>query len=91
MGKLLFGLAFSHRATAFLNKMTSGKLRSNIVKKAKALIYDPHPPGCKKLVGFTDGEEDVWRVRAGDYRILYIVRPEEVIVIDIDHRKDVYR
>ena len=35
------------------------------------------------------GTEAIWRVRSGDYRILYVVRAQEVVVIDIDHRKDV--
>jgi mRNA-degrading endonuclease RelE of RelBE toxin-antitoxin system len=37
------------------------------------------------------GNDAVWRIRSGVYRILYVVRPAEIIVIDIDHRKDVYR
>lgn len=39
------------------------------------------------------GDEAVWRLRSGDYRILYVVKsnPEEIIVLDIGHRKDVYR
>jgi hypothetical protein len=40
------------------------------------------------------GEGDpVYRERSGDYRILYVVRsnPDEVLILDIDHRKDVYR
>ena len=37
--------------------------------------------------------ESVYRVRSGDYRILYLVRTNygEVVVLDIGHRKDVYR
>jgi len=38
-----------------------------------------------------DGEERVYRVRSGDYRILYCVRGIIVVVLDIDNRKDVYR
>lgn len=52
---------------------------------------DPRPPGCKRLTAVTHGTDPVWRVRSGDYRILYVCRPNEVVVIDIDHRKDVYR
>jgi mRNA-degrading endonuclease RelE of RelBE toxin-antitoxin system len=68
-----------------------GKVRAQIVKKARALLTDPFPPGCKKLVGVTSGTDAVWRVRSGDYRILYVARPNEVIVIDIGDRKDIYR
>ncbi len=70
------------------------KIRMQLIKKAKALIIDPHPPRSKKLRGVTtEGGEPIYRLRSGDYRILYIVRsnPGEVIVLDIDNRKDVYR
>ena len=71
------------------------KQRAQIVKKAKALILNPFPPGSKKLKGITihDGEA-VHRERSGDYRILYVVKTKPhslVIVIDVDDRKDVYR
>jgi hypothetical protein len=41
----------------------------------------------------TDDGEPVYRERSGDYRILYVVRtnPDLVLILDIDHRKDVYR
>ena len=91
MAKLLWGLAFGPAATAFLNAMPPGKVRAQIVKKAKTLQGDPYRPGCKKLVNVKDVSDDVWRIRSGDYRILYVVRGQEVVVIDIGHRKDVYR
>ncbi len=91
MAKALFGFGFGRAAAEFLDKMPSGKLRAQITKKAKSLINNPLPAGCKKLKGFKDGDEAVWRVRSGDYRILYIVREIEVIVLDIGHRKDVYK
>jgi len=91
MGKLLWGLAFGSAAASFLDDMPPGKLRAQILKKAKGLITNPHPPGCKKLVGVLDGDDPVWRIRSGDYRLLYVVRENEVLILDIDHRKDVYR
>jgi mRNA-degrading endonuclease RelE of RelBE toxin-antitoxin system len=38
-----------------------------------------------------DGDCPVYRVRQGDYRILYSVRPIIIVILDIGHRKDVYR
>lgn len=90
MPKLLWGLAFGPAAVDFLDGMPPGKRRAQVAKKARTLIQDPHPPGCKKLVGITRGSEAVWRIRSGDYRILYVVRSNEVVVVDIGHRKDVY-
>jgi mRNA-degrading endonuclease RelE of RelBE toxin-antitoxin system len=53
---------------------------------------NPYADGTKKLKGVTsDDGESVYRERSGDYRILYVVREVEVVVLDIDHRKDVYR
>ncbi len=87
----LAGFSFGPRATKFLDGMPPGKLRARIAKKARSLINNPHPGGCKKLNGVMSGTDPVWRIRSGDYRILYVARPMEVIVIDIDNRKDVYR
>lgn len=87
----LIGLSFAPAATAFLDRMPPGKLRAQIAKKAKALHTNPYPSGCKKLVDVTEGSDAVWRIRAGDYRILYVVRSAEIIVIDIGDRKDIYR
>ena len=91
MPKTLWGLAFGPRAQRFLDKMQPGKTRAQVTGKARKLVEDAYPPGCKKLAGLPEGCEDVWRVRQGDYRILYVVRDTLVLVVDIDHRKDVYR
>jgi mRNA interferase RelE/StbE len=87
------GFAFVESALDFLDTLPP-KIRRQVTKKAKALHTDPHPQGSKKLKDVETLEGDpVYRVRSGDYRILYIVRskPDEVIILDIDHRKDVYR
>jgi mRNA interferase RelE/StbE len=53
------------------------------------LAADPRPSGCKKLTGNTD----YYRMRVGDYRVLYEVRDRDVLVlvIKIGHRREVYR
>jgi len=53
------------------------------------LEENPRPPGCKKLLG----EENAWRIRVGGYRVLYEIKDRVLIihVVDIDHRKDVYK
>ena len=87
------GFAFTDTALDFLETLPP-KIRRQVAKKAKALHANPHPQGSKKLHDVeTDDGDPVYRERSGDYRILYVVRsnPAEVLVIDIDHRKDVYR
>ena len=53
------------------------------------LADQPRPSGAKKLVG-GDGE---WRVRTGDYRIVYEIRDEIllVLVVAVGHRRDIYQ
>jgi len=85
--------AFTDSALDFLAGLPP-KIRRQVIKKAKALHTNPHPPTSKKLHDVETPEgETVYRERSGDYRILYIVRskPEEILILDIDHRKDVYR
>lgn len=89
----LIGLVITRSAISNLEKFPH-KFRAQIIKKVKALILDPHPNGSKQLEGVkTDDGDSIFRYRSGDYRILYIVKknPNEVIVLDIDHRKDVYK
>lgn len=87
------GLSFSESALAFFPTVPH-KLRAQIIKKARALILNPHPQGSKKLQGITTSMgEPVHRERSGDYRILYVIRsnPSQVVILDIDHRKDIYQ
>ncbi len=89
----LLGFAFSEAALASLAKIPP-RLRRQVIRKAKALMLDPRPIGYKQLRGSTTAAgEPILRERSGDYRILYVVRenPSQVIVLDIGHRKDVYR
>ncbi len=52
------------------------------------LAEDPRPPGARQLVGGA-GE---WRVRTGDFRIIYDIRDGEllVLVVKVGHRRDIY-
>jgi mRNA interferase RelE/StbE len=58
-----------------------------IEDKLLGLEKDPRPPGCKKLKG-----RNAWRIRIGDYRVIYEIRDNQLIitVIAIAHRRDVY-
>ena len=53
------------------------------------LANEPRPPGCTKL----SGEPNTYRVRTGDYRILYDVFDDRLVVqvVKVGHRRDVYR
>ncbi len=58
-----------------------------IILKIKSLTSNPFPLGSEKLTGF-----NLYRLRQGNYRIIYKVEKEKltIIVIKIGHRKDVY-
>jgi len=62
--------------------------RRRIARRIRTLATDPRAPGCEKLSG-----QEKYRVRQGDYRILYAVDDDEltVVVVKIGHRRDVYR
>jgi len=84
-----YGFAYSLAALDYL-KTIPKKTRRQIVNKIQRLAADPYPPTTKLLQGMGD-DERVFRIRSGDYRILYVVRGIIVCILDIDHRKDVYR
>ncbi len=60
-----------------------------IVAEIADLADDPRPDGCKKLVG----SEHTYRIRIGDYRVIYDIQDEilVVLIVRIRHRRDVYR
>ena len=59
-----------------------------ILEKIKSLSNDPHPTGSIKLTN-----QEKYRVRVGNYRILYKVEDNilTVFVVKVGHRKDIYR
>lgn len=87
----LYGFAYSESALEYLESTVPTKIRGQIRRRIEALAANPAPSGSKKLMGVMDGEHPVYRVRQGDYRILYSVRPIIIVILDIGNRKDVYR
>ena len=63
-------------------------LQERLLQAIEELEHNPRPSGCKKL----QGSSDLYRVRAGDYRVVYQVRDEVllVLVVKVAHRRDVY-
>jgi len=92
MSAALSGFSFTEAALTYLETSVPQKVRGQIIDKIKSPAQNPHPPGCSKVKGVKDGELSIYRIRSGDYRVLYSVRPGPLImVLDIGHRKDVYR
>ncbi|MBF0135318.1 MAG: type II toxin-antitoxin system RelE/ParE family toxin [Magnetococcus sp. DMHC-1] len=65
------------------------KVRSRIVRKIVSLESNPRPSGSLKL----ENMPNVWRIRVGDYRVLYAIEDDQllILVVKIAHRGVVYR
>ena len=65
------------------------KARLRLVGAIELLSVQPRPPAAKMLRG---GDDVRWRVRIGDYRIVYTIEDDRlvVLVLRLGHRRDVY-
>ena len=61
---------------------------TRILKKIESVADDPRGRGCQKLT-----DQEFYRVRQGDYRIVYEIKDDVliVVVVKVGHRRDVYR
>ena len=84
----MFNVEFTNHSKSFLRKC-DGKLYERLMQKIRGLQTEPFPKDCKRVVG---KQEKTFRVRVGDYRILYNLFAEKNILIiqDIDKRANVY-
>lgn len=64
-------------------------LRARVQAAILGLAMEPRPRGCLKMAGVGDR----WRIRIGDYRIIYDIDDDRLIVLVVDagHRREVYR
>lgn len=64
-------------------------LFDRIVPRIRSLAETPRPPGCHKLAGSLND----WRIRIGDYRVLYEIDDarKRVRIFRVRHRREVYR
>jgi mRNA interferase RelE/StbE len=83
-----FAVAFSPAAHRQLGKLDP-PARRRIQAAVELLADDPRPPSAKKLIG----ESSQWRVRTGDYRVVYTIRDDIliVLVLAVGHRREIYR
>ena len=85
---MAYTVELSNRAKRDLAAL-SPELQTRIVKALRTLEVKPRPSGMKKL----KGEENAYRLRVGNYRVLYEVHDKRllVLVVQIGHRREVYR
>jgi mRNA interferase RelE/StbE len=67
----------------------SSAIYDRVIVAIQVLATDPRPPGCRKLAG----SKNDWRIRVGDYRVVYEIA-DEIRVVRVNrvrHRREVYR
>lgn len=81
-----YRIQFTRSAQKELSRIPK-KDQIRIITRIQELSKEPRPAGSKKLTN-----EEKYRVRQGNYRILYQIKDEELIIVlvKIRHRKDVY-
>jgi mRNA interferase RelE/StbE len=70
-------------------KQLGPRIRARVKNSIEGLKYGPRPPGVRKLTG----KENLYRIRVGNYRVLYAVADEAktVTVIAVRKREAAYR
>jgi mRNA interferase RelE/StbE len=67
----------------------SSENHGRVIVAIQALASNPRPPGCRKLTG----SKNDWRIRVGDYRVVYEIA-DEIRIVRVNrvrHRREVYR
>jgi mRNA interferase RelE/StbE len=83
-----YAITFARSARRELETFDASIVR-RVISKIDALTQDPRPSGSRKL----QGEQNLWRIRIGDYRVVYSVddRQRIVDIVRIRHRREAYR
>ena len=84
-----YALLIKASAAKELEAIDGAPTRRRIVDVIQTLAVDPRPSACKKLAG----RDAAYRLRVGDYRIVFAVSDREIVVeiIKIGHRRELYR
>jgi len=88
----MYRVRVARRAERGLRRIRDGDPRAyrRIADAIRALAHDPRPPGTIKLAAF---DPPAWRLRVGQYRIIYEIGDEElvIVVVNVEPRGEVYR
>jgi mRNA interferase RelE/StbE len=82
-----YALAIKQSAQKELDALDDSRF-TRLDRRILTLADNPRPAGCKKLRGY----KDQWRIRVGDYRVIYIIddAAKTVTVTHVAHRREVY-
>lgn len=83
-----YRVEFTRTAAKQVRKLPH-QVRERILTAVAELAEEPRPHGARKLVG----EDTAWRIRIGNYRVIYDILDDEltVTVVRAGHRREVYR
>jgi mRNA interferase RelE/StbE len=83
-----YRIEFTKQAAKLFKKL-SNQDQQRLKPKIDALAQNPRPSGVVKL----SGEDDLYRIRVRDHRVIYSIQDNRllVLVVKIDHRRDIYR
>ena len=84
---MTYRVSILRRAQRELARLSSEQYEA-VRDAIRALAVEPRPTGTRKLTG-----RDGWRIRIGDYRVIYEIDDDRrvVTVLDVGHRRDIYR
>lgn len=84
-----YSLSIKRSASKELQVISDKEALTRLIEKIKSLATQPRPLGAEKLAGRTD----LYRVRQGNYRVIYYVDDQAHVVdiIKVGHRRDIYR
>ncbi|WP_106505648.1 type II toxin-antitoxin system RelE family toxin [Brachybacterium timonense] len=84
---MTYTVEFTTAAARQVRKLPRAE-RGKVVDAIAQLEEDPRPHGARKLVG----EKTAWRIRVGDYRVIYDVFDQELLVtvVRAAHRREAY-
>jgi mRNA interferase RelE/StbE len=83
-----YRVEYDSKALKELSKLDKSVTR-RIVRAVNELRAEPRPAGCRALTGYPG----LWRIRVGNYRVVYTIKDAELIVLalHVAHRSTVYR
>ena len=84
----MYRVLLERAAEKDLSRLAS-EIHHRVIAVLHALAAHPRPPGCRKLAG----SKNDWRIRVGDYRVVYEIA-DEIRIVRVNrvrHRREVYR
>jgi mRNA interferase RelE/StbE len=88
-GQVVYRLVIKSSAAKELEAVGQKADRARLIVSIQALATQPKPKGAEKL----SGQIDLYRIRVGNYRVVYEIDNGQIIVtvIKVGHRKEIYR